>query len=220
MCGAANEEWGYDAMGRPTIADERLVSNGVTLTKRTSYGYNLDGSILSIAYPSGRTVTYTPSPAARMLSAVDTTNSISYATAALYTPAGALRSMSNGTLFVYNYFNPRLQPCRFAVNTLSGSPTSCSDTNKGNIMDFTYNFGLGADNGNVLGITNNITSGRSSTAAYDALNRIESAYTTTWSEQYGMDLWGNLTNHHARCPISLRAKTSVKARPPKTVSRA
>jgi RHS repeat-associated protein len=197
MCDAAgNEAWSYDVMGRP-VTDQRT-TNGIT--KTTSYyktpgvlGYNFDGSIALITYPSGRTVTYTPSPAARMLSAVDTANSINYATSALYTAGGALRSLTNGTAHVYDYFNSRLQPCRFAVNTSGTTPTSCADTNKGNILDLTYNFGLGADNGNVLGITNNITAGRSLTAAYDMLNRIESAYTSTWSEQYGMDLWGNLT---------------------------
>src|SRR2546427_6893422 len=100
----------------------------------------------------------------------------------------------NGTVLVSNYFNVRLQPCRVAVNASGTAPGSCADsTNKGNVMDFTYNFGLGTDNGNVLGITNNITAGRSLTAVYDALNRIESASTGTWSEQYGIDLWGNLT---------------------------
>jgi RHS repeat-associated protein len=103
--------------------------------------------------------------------------------------------LTNGTALVSNYFNPRLQPCRFAVNTSGTAPGSCADaTNKGNVLDLTYNFGLGADNGNVLGITNNITAGRSLTAAYDMLNRIASAYTSTWSEQYGIDVWGNLTS--------------------------
>lgn len=191
MCDAAGiEAWSYERMGRP-VTDQRT-SNAVT--KSTGYGYNLDGSILSMTYPSGRTITYTPSAAARMLSAVDTANGVNYATSALYTSGGALRSATNGTAHVYDYFNLRLQPCRFAVNTSGTTPTSCADTNKGNVLDVTYNFGLGADNGNVLGITNNITAGRSLTAAYDALNRIESAYMgTSWSEQYGIDLWGNLT---------------------------
>jgi RHS repeat-associated protein len=204
MCDVAGmEAWSYDPMERP-ITDQRT-TNGVT--KTTSYykasgvpGYNFDGSIAMITYPSGRTVTYTPSGAARMLSAVDTTNNINYAgsatSPALYTASGALHSLTNGTTLVTNYFSPRLQPCRFAVNTSGTAPGSCADTtNKGNVMDFTYNFGLGADNGNVLGITNNRVgaSGRSLTAAYDALNRIESASTSTWSEQYGIDLWGNLT---------------------------
>lgn len=191
MCDAAgNEAWSYDQMGRP-VTDQRI-TNGIT--KSTGYGYNFDGSIASITYPSGRKVTYTPSAAARMLSAVDTTNNINYATSALYTPSGALRSLMNGTILVSNYFNSRLQPCRFAVNASGTAPTSCADsTNKGNVLDLTYNFGLGANNGNVLGIANNITAGRSLTASYDALNRLESAYTSTWSEQYGIDLWGNLT---------------------------
>jgi RHS repeat-associated protein len=199
MCDAAGnvsgiEAWSYDKMGRAVTDQRSVVVNGVTKTITTNYGYNFDGSIASIIYPTGRTITYTPSAAGRTLSAVDTTNGINYATSALYTPGGALRSLTNGTARVSNYFNSRLQPCRFAVNTSGTAPSTCGDSNKGNVTDFTYNFGLGADNGNVLGITNNITAGRSLTAAYDALNRIESSYTGTWSEQYGMDLWGNLTS--------------------------
>ena len=83
MCDAAGSEvWSYDQMGRVLI--EKRITNG--LTKTTSYTYNLDGSLATITYPSGRVITYTPSAADRTLSAVDTTNSINYATGALYSP--------------------------------------------------------------------------------------------------------------------------------------
>ena len=69
-------------------------------------------------------------------------------------------------------------------------------------MDLSYNFNLGAgDNGNVMGITNNIDNQRSQTFTYDALNRITSAQTVStqatapakcWAEVYGVDPWGNL----------------------------
>ena len=73
MCDqSGNEAWSYGAMDR--VAGEQRVTNGVT--KSTSYGYNFDGSLASLTSPSGRTITYTPSPAARLLSAVDTANNI------------------------------------------------------------------------------------------------------------------------------------------------
>jgi RHS repeat-associated protein len=188
------EMWSYDQMGRVVTDQRSAVVGGVLKSISSIYGYNFDGSIKTITYPTGRTITYTPSGAGRTVSAIDTANGINYATSALYTPSGALRSVTNGTAVVTNYFNSRLQPCRFAVNAGGAPPTVCGDSsNKGNVMDFTYNFGLGADNGNVLGITNNITAGRSLTATYDMLNRIESASMSNWNENYGIDLWGNLT---------------------------
>jgi len=140
------------------------------------------------------------------VSAVDSGSSINYATSAQYSPNGALTSLSNGAyLLSSNYYNSRLQPCRFAINSSGTAPSSCTDsTNHGNVMDLAYNFSAGSsDNGNVLGITNNIDSTRSQTFTYDALNRIATAAASTyatspshcWGESYtgNIDRYGNLT---------------------------
>jgi hypothetical protein len=69
-------------------------------------------------------------------------------------------------------------------------------------MDLTYGFSLGSsDNGNVMGITNNIDSTRSQTFTYDYLNRIATAaasnYATSpshcWGESFTIDRYGNMT---------------------------
>ena len=61
----------------------------------------------------------------------------------------------------------------------------------GNAMDITYNFNLGAgDNGNVMGITNNIDNQRSQTFTYDALNRITSAQTVSTQATAPSKCWG------------------------------
>jgi hypothetical protein len=39
-----------------------------------SYAYNLDGSLNTLTYPSGASVTYTPDSAGRAISAVDSGN--------------------------------------------------------------------------------------------------------------------------------------------------
>jgi RHS repeat-associated protein len=68
-----------------------------------------------------------------------------------------------------------------------------------------YNFNLGAgDNGNVLGITNNRTPGRTQSFAYDQVNRIVSAQTSSqsqncWGDTYTYDQWANM---YAMTPIS------------------
>ena len=76
--GSGETAWSFDKMGR-VVAEERKISS---LTETLAYGYNLDGSPASITYPSGRTITYTPSAVGRLVSAEDTTNSINYVTSA------------------------------------------------------------------------------------------------------------------------------------------
>lgn len=198
MCDAAGTEaWSYDAMGRP-LADSRA-TNGVT--KTTSYAYNLDGSLASLTYPSGRAITYTPSAAGRMLSAVDSANAINYATGAIYAPQGALASFANGASLVSTfYYNSRLQPCRVSVKSSGAAPASCTDAaNIGGILDLTYGFNAGtSNNGNVAAIANNRNTGRSQSFSYDELNRVKTAQTSSttgsncWGESFGYDVWGNL----------------------------
>ena len=50
----------------------------------------------TITYPTGRVLTYTYSNAGRQLSAVDSANSVNYATSATYAPFGALASVVQG----------------------------------------------------------------------------------------------------------------------------
>jgi RHS repeat-associated protein len=192
----------YDKMGRP-IAYIQCIGSSICETTN-SYTYNYDGSYATITYPTGRTITYTPNVAEQIVSAVDSANSINYVTSAGYTPAGALASLMNGsTLLSSLYYNSRLQPCRIAVNSSGTAPSSCTSSNYGNVLDLSYNFNLGSsDNGNVMGITNNIDGTRSQTFTYDSLNRISTAETTStystsaahcWGESYTIDAWGNLT---------------------------
>ncbi|HXN25198.1 MAG TPA: hypothetical protein VOA41_20885 [Candidatus Dormibacteraeota bacterium] len=142
MCGAAGAEaWSYDLVANVgwKTTDVRT-TNGVT--KTSVYQNNLGGLLASVPYPSGRTITYTPSVAGRTVSAVDTASAINYATGALYSPAGALTSLSNGANLVSTlYYNNRSQPCRISVKSSGMSPTSCTDSiNFGNVLDFSYNF--------------------------------------------------------------------------------
>lgn len=211
MCDAAgNEEWSYDSMGREL--GEQRTSNSIT--KITGYTYNLDGSLATLTYPSKREVTYAYSGSARPLSVIDVVNSINYATNALYYSAGPLNSVTNGASLVSTiYYNNRLQPCRISVKSSGNPPGSCAVTAViGNVLDYTYNFSLGtADNGNVMGITNNVDTTRSQSFTYDRLNRILTAETTStfatsptncWGEAYIYDNasageFGNLTNINA-----------------------
>jgi RHS repeat-associated protein len=200
MCDAAGSEaWSFDitsGVGWKTT-DVRTTSG---VTKTSIYQNNLAGSLSALTYPSGRVVTYAYNAAAQPLSAMDNSN-VTYASGAVYSPTGALASLTEGTGLVSTfYYNTRLQPCRISVKSSGSAPGSCADSaNIGNILDFNYNFSLGAaDNGNVTSITNNRDTARSQSFTYDSLNRIATADTqaTTgtkcWGESFSYDAWANL----------------------------
>jgi len=213
--------WTYDIMGR--IASETRITASVT--KTTSYLYNQDGSIKSVTYPSTRTVNYTYGPsgssstAARPVSAVDAGGPTNYVTGATYAPFGGISGMFNGIVaggfggvVTTNWYNQRLQPCRFSARTTGSAPTNCTDSgNIGGVLDLRYDFHAGSgDNGNVYRIINNRDTNRTQNFLYDDLNRIQQAYTdgSNWGETIsptatnpgvapstsGIDAWGNLTN--------------------------
>ncbi len=202
---AGSETLNYDQMGRELT--EQRITNSVT--KNTTYTYNLDGSLATLTYPSGRVITYTYNAAAQPISAVDTVNNIDYATNAYYAPPGGLAQIQKGSNLVTTHiYNDRLQPCWIFATTGTALPwqptqTACTSTASpaGNILDLKYNYNSSSqtDNGNVTGITNNRDTTRSQSFAYDQVNRISSAQTSStsgsncWGEAYGYDQWANLT---------------------------
>ncbi|MGC2694611.1 MAG: RHS repeat-associated core domain-containing protein, partial [Candidatus Angelobacter sp.] len=144
---------------------------------------------------------YTPDSAGRVLSAIDSGNSINYATAATYGPDSSLTgfvSGSGGAASITSSFsyNKRLQPVTMSAATSSQT-----------VFSIGYDFHVGnGDNGNVFGITNYKDQNRNQTFTYDALNRLTSAQnagtdcnvkvlqnkTEYWGNNYSYDAWGNL----------------------------
>jgi RHS repeat-associated protein len=211
MCdGPGGTAWSYDSVGN-ALAEKRT-TNSVTDT--FTYTFNLDSTVATVAYPSTHILTYQPGGAQRSLWVLDTTNGINYAwgpctnntstTGACYAPQGALSNLNNGSSLVStSFYNSRLRPCRISVKNSGTAPSSCTDSsNTGNVMDLVYNFNSGStDNGNVMGITNNIDTTRSQTFTYDSMNRIATAAASTyalsptycWGESYTIDRYGNLS---------------------------
>jgi len=210
---AGSESWAYDAMGRTGVQSRTTNSK----TKTTSYTYNLDSSIASLTYPSGRTVTYTPDSAGRPSILQDNLTGLYYATGTCpngisgsgvcYAPQGAIAQVQYGASLVSTHiYNDRLQPCWTYATT--GTPLApshlCSDsTTAGNMLDLKYNFNLGSDNGNPTSITNNLVADRTQTYAYDQLNRVTTAHTTAtfssdaavcWGQTFSYDGSGNWSN--------------------------
>lgn len=194
MCDAGGgEAWSFDTMGRE-LSEQRNTSGFV---KSTSYAYNADGSLLSLTYPTGRTITYTPNAISQPISAIDTANSINYATAASYAPQGSLTALTLGSasgftgLQLNDSYNTRLQPTEIKAWSTAGVA-----------MDLVYGFtdpnNNNYNNGNVIQISNSKDPNRSQIFTYDQVNRINTAKTSAttgsncWSYTYGYDAWANL----------------------------
>jgi RHS repeat-associated protein len=204
-----SENVSYDKMGRELT--EQRTTNSVT--KTTTYSYDLAGDLTTLTYPSGRAITYTYDSAGRPSTAKDIANGINYAygtcgsgnTGACYAPQGALSQLQNGTNLVSTYiYNMRLQPCWIYATTnaaLAASMTCTgSDPGPGNVLDLQYNFNLAvADNGTVSALTNNRDNTRSQNFIYDQVNRMATAETSSttgsncWGEAYTVDQWANMT---------------------------
>ena len=110
----SNVVYSYDVMGR--VKKAATVIAPVTAWKNFLYTYNLDGSLATLTYPTGRVVTYAYNAAGRALSAVDAANNVNYATEASYAPHGALASLKQGVSASFagitstSSYNNRLQP--------------------------------------------------------------------------------------------------------------
>jgi YD repeat-containing protein len=182
---AGSASYSYDVLGR--LSSETRVIAGVS--KSISYEYNLDGSLKTLHYPSGRTVTYTPDSAGRIVSAKDG-NGTQYVSSATYYANGAEYQRNMPGIYFRNDLNPRLQVSGFYSNNGQVGQS---------FLDKSYNYGaLHQNNGDVISIVNNKDSSRTQTFAYDALNRITSGFSAastgalSWGENYGIDPWGNL----------------------------
>ena len=187
--GSGSTAWSFDKMGR-ILTRQQTIS---TVTKSIGYTYNLDGSVASMTYPSGRIYTYTYNNAAQIASLADTVHSINFFSSAQYAPPGMLTSGINGAVTGWNAitntntFNNRLQPTQ--LQAVSPVPLTLLN------LSYSYDQGSGKNNGSVVQITNGRDSTRTAAYTYDQLNRLSTAQTpsaATWGDSYVYDAWGNL----------------------------
>ena len=213
MCdGSGATAWSHDALGRILRAKRTNVGSSNS-SQVFAYTYNYDGSLATLQYPSGRTITHTPNQAGLPKSAFDGANGINYVTGATYGPQGALTYYQNYSLINAAFsYNTRLQPLQifYGTNSVPNLTGSTCPSNPGNELHRVYHFGLGSnDNGDVLSIDNCLDTNRTVTYVYDSLNRVESATTKgatcvpgCWGQLFGQivngqyvsgyDGWGNL----------------------------
>jgi RHS repeat-associated protein len=180
--------WSCDSMGRVAKRQQKIG----TVTKSIGYTYNLDGSVATMTYPSGRVYTYGYNNAGETTSLADTAKSINFFSSALYAPPGLLTSGVHGAvtgwnaITLANAYNSRLQPTQ--LQATSPLPSV--------LLNLSYSYTqLGHNNGSVVEVTNGRDSTRTTAYTYDNINRLSTAQTptaATWGNSYLYDAWGNL----------------------------
>ena len=200
--GSGNCGWSYDAVGR-VVTEQKTIAG---ITKTILYSYNLDGSVASITYPSGRKVSYAVGNAGRPLSAVDS-NGSQYAVTASYAPSGALSaalygqvSGGFGGITESRGYNNRQEVTSIQAGSANGTALNLAPC----FTSFSFSNGCSAsatgNNGSVTGITNTVDTNETQSYAYDNLNRISSAATQAtagndcWGQGFGIDAVANLTS--------------------------
>jgi RHS repeat-associated protein len=213
---AGSEAWSYDIIDRMRQDQRTAASSPNNISKTMTDSLDYAGNVISIAYPTGRTVNYKYDAANRPSTATDGSNGVTYATdaqvapsgclanAVCYTPQGSVYALSIGQsssftgLNLTTIYNTRLQPTNIMASSAAGSAT-----------DISYSFVDPSSNGNsgrVFSITNNLNSSRSQSFTYDQVNRILSAGTSAttgpycWGYQFSYDSFGNLLSQSAWTP--------------------
>jgi len=178
--GAGSEAYQYDSMGRETKCTRVLGTN----TYVTTYSYTSDGRVASTTYPSGRVVTNQYDGIGRLTQVA--TGGASLLNINSYNAAGQILGLQygNGVPASYTY-NNQLQIASLLVG--GANPA----------LNLSYDWGGAGDDGLLLGVTDNLTSSRSTSYTYDQLKRLTAAQTVdltsagTWQLQFAYDRYGN-----------------------------
>lgn len=207
--GSGQTAWTYDAAGDILTKRQTIAGN----TKSISFTYNLDGSVASITYPSGRVITYGYNNALQPISATDVGLGTNYVSNAHYTAAGTMSSNYHGqvpgwiAITKTISYNNRYQPTRIVATT--PVPSTLLD------LGYTYDQGSGMNNGNIVHVDNNRDASRSVAYTYDSMNRLLSAGTynsTQWGDSYVYDTWGNLLQKNVTQGTAETLTVAVDAR--------
>lgn len=215
-------EYSYDPMGRTVLYAQCHPSNCGSSNYSTAFTYDLAGNMLSASNPVGYTISYTYDTASRPAQVTSnfvdsqhpTQHPANLATVdpnVGYWPNGALRKVKLGNgLYDTAAYNKRLQPCRMNTNSTSTfTLTQCTDgAPSGNVLDFTYGYNNGANNGDIASWSATGQQAFNRTCTYDSLNRIATMADSNTGQackglSWNIDPWGNLTNQNVTqgsCP--------------------
>ncbi len=200
----------YDAVGRVSTNSE-TIPNGPGSPYILSYAYNLDDSVQSVKYASGRLATNCYDALGRMVwvsstkqfsdcqgqltAGFPTSASGYYGVVQSFFPAGQVKQLALGNGLTETWdFNNRQQPLSVQ---LSSANVDCPGSGLA-ILSLAYAYNAGHNNGNVQSQTiNSVTTGCTQRSlfqsySYDALNRLTLAQEPGWSEGYTYDQYGNI----------------------------
>jgi YD repeat-containing protein len=182
--------WSFDQTGRAKVRQRTINISGLTpspVTKTTTLAFNLDGSVASITYPSGRIVDYEYDTSSNAISAINHATGYKYVSSATYAPQDALAQMylgataqSSGIAVTENY-NNRLQP--YAISAISPTMTllnRCYNFNQAlssPTCTQIQNAGTFINNGTLGRIINVLDGNRTQNFTYDGINRLTAAWT-------------------------------------------
>ncbi|MEP6633896.1 MAG: RHS repeat-associated core domain-containing protein, partial [Luteimonas sp.] len=122
------------------------------------YGYDQNGNLTSLSYPSGHTVTYTLNALGQATKVASATAGVTYASNIAYYPNGGISGFTYGNGIVHTMTqNVRQLP---ATNVDAG------------VLNLGYTFDA---NGNVAGITDGVQANHNRTMQYDDLDRLVQA---------------------------------------------
>ncbi len=182
----------YDILGRVVLQNNYTPSNQSSAANPVSASYDLAGNLTALTYPSGRTVTNSYNPAGR-LDKVQFTQWTQPGAAALtpatywsvsdnnFYPNGVPKLVVLGSgVSESTVLNRRLQ---LQQETVAGGAL-------GGLADHAYNYGT-QNNGNVMSVTDQLSSPYTQNFTYDALNRLATANESRWGMSYVYDAWGN-----------------------------
>jgi len=184
----------YDGLGRITSHRQRMGAKDYTF----SYGFNLQDTMTTRTYPSGRTVTYATDALSRVTAVtgqVGTANT-QYAASFTYAPHGAVHSFQLGDWYNQTCFNSRLQVG--AIRRGAAPQNGCTAVS-GDVLRLDYTYGSAANNGNPDSHTVKRPHGAGGadvswqqTYTFDAYNRLDLATETGgWTQDYVFDRVGN-----------------------------
>jgi RHS repeat-associated protein len=184
----------YTAAGQ--LASEQHSMNGVSAVFTSSYVYDLDGRLRTIAYPSGRVVqrSYQSSGSTgvdRINSILDDTTSSTAVYSVQDNPAGQItgRNLAGGSLAETRSYNSRNQLTGIAA--LQAGATT--------LMNLAYSYtdpNLTDNVGRIRSRTDSVQGNQSVSYTYDSLYRLTGVTNSTvsWSVQWTYDNFGNRTS--------------------------
>jgi RHS repeat-associated protein len=205
--GSNGDYYAYDVLGRETL---KIQQTG-TVNYQMSAAYNLSGTVGTLTYPSGHTVTQTYDQAGRLTTLsgnLGDGTTRTYTTGIIYSALGAIVKEQFGTTTpIYNklFYNSRGQLAEIRESTSYTGPTDY-DANRGAIINSYSNQCTGLcsganmsdNNGNLIQQDIQIPSvaTRSQYYEYDTLSRLKSAREVMssveqWKQGFTYDRWGN-----------------------------